>query len=124
LEISEKTKFWGFVSDKKKFELLARAHILVNPSRHEGWGLVNIEANSVGTPVVGYNVGGLKDSVKDGVTGKLVERGNYRGLAENALKLVRDKEIYDKYQKNCIKWAAKFTWEKARKQSLELIESL
>lgn len=124
LGIREKIKFWGFVSDKKKFELLARAHILVNPSQHEGWGLVNIEANLVGTPVVGYKVGGLTDSVKDGSTGLLVEKGNYRQLAESALKLVRDKEKYSRFQKNCIKWASKFTWEKAREQSLELIESL
>lgn len=124
LGIEEKLKIWGFVTDAKKFELLARAHVLINPSVHEGWGLVNIEANSVGTPVVGYNVHGLKDSIRHEKTGLLVPKGNYRMLAEEVLKLVRDKEQYTRFQKNAIKWSKKFTWEKATRESLELIESL
>lgn len=122
--VSEKLKYWGFVSEAKKFELLARAHILINPSIHEGWGLVNIEANSVGTPVVGYNVHGTRDSVLNGKTGLLVDKGDYRSLAEDTLKLVRDKAKYERFQKNAIKWSRKFTWEKATEKSLELIESL
>src|SRR5258708_25107910 len=51
LGLTDKITFWGFVDEKKKFELLAKAHILLNPSIREGWGLVNIEANSAGTPV-------------------------------------------------------------------------
>ena len=56
---------------KEKYDLLARAHILINPSIREGWGLVVIEAASVKTPTVGYNVPGLKDSIKDNETGLL-----------------------------------------------------
>ncbi|OGM60566.1 hypothetical protein A3A75_03515 [Candidatus Woesebacteria bacterium RIFCSPLOWO2_01_FULL_39_10] len=124
LGIEMKLKVWGFVSEKKKFELLARAHILINPSVHEGWSLVNIEANSVGTPVIGYNVHGLRDSVINAKTGILVNKGVYRSLAETAVKLVRNKGTYEKFQKNCKKWATKFTWEKAVKESLGLVESL
>ena len=122
--IENNFKYWGFVSDKKKFELLARAHILVNPSVHEGWGLVNIEANSVGIPVVGYNVHGLRDSVRNNETGILVEPRDFRSLAENVLKLVNDKERYLKFQKKAKAWSTKFSWEKSTKESLELIESL
>ncbi len=124
LGLSKKLKYWGWVGEKKKFELLAKASVLVNPSYHEGWGLVNIEANSVGTPVVGYKVHGLKDSVKDGKTGILVEKGDYKNLAQEILALVNDKEKYEKIRQNAIKWSKKFTWEKAVKKSLELIESL
>ncbi|MFH1827546.1 MAG: glycosyltransferase family 4 protein, partial [bacterium] len=60
--IIDRVKFWDYVDNKKKFELLARAHVLVNPSAREGWGLVNIEANSVGTPVISYKSVGLIDS--------------------------------------------------------------
>ena len=122
--IIEKLKIWGYVTDSKKFDLLARAQLLINPSYHEGWGLVNIEANSVGTPVVGYNVHGLKDSVVNNKTGILVGKGEHKALAENALKLVGNKIEYQSIQKNCRKWASKFNWKKATKESLELIESL
>ena len=124
LGISEKVKFWGYVTDRKKFELLALAHILINPSVHEGWSLVNIEANSVGTPVIGYNVHGLRDSVKPEKTGILVQKGNFHAIAEESLKLMREKERYERLQNNAKKWSKKFTWEKARRESLELIESL
>lgn len=124
LGLEKKLKYWGFVSEETKFRLLAKAHVLINPSIHEGWGLVNIEANSVGTPVVGYNVHGMRDSVKNNKTGILVKRGDFRSLAESVLKLVNDKESYREFQERCKKWASKFSWEKARKESLELIERL
>ncbi|MCH7641537.1 glycosyltransferase family 4 protein, partial [Patescibacteria group bacterium] len=122
LGIVEKLKYWGYITDIEKFELLARAHVLINPSVHEGWGLVNIEANAVSTPVVGYNVHGMRDSVKSNYNGILVKQGDYRNLAENAIKLINDAKKYRRYRKNCKKWTAKFSWRKATNQSLSLIE--
>jgi len=124
LKLGEKIVFWGFVSQRKKFELLAKAHLLINPSVREGWGLVNIEANAMGTPVVGYKVAGVKDSVRDGKTGLLVEHGDFRALAESALKLVRNKALYKKLQSNCKDWASKFDWKESIRKSLKLIESI
>lgn len=124
LGIMGNLKFWGFVSDTKKFELLSRSHILINTSIHEGWGLVNIEANSCGIPVIGYDVKGIRDSVKNKVTGILVPKGDIRNMAEQALKIVRSKEVFGNYQKECRKWASKFSWQKATAESLQLIESL
>jgi glycosyltransferase involved in cell wall biosynthesis len=124
LAIEKSFKYWGFVDDREKFEFFARAHVLVNPSAHEGWGLVNIEANSVGTPIVGYDVAGMRDSVKNGTTGLLCKYGDYRSLAKNAIKLVGDHKRYKEFQDSGLKWARKFKWEKATKESLKLIESL
>ena len=124
LGIYNKLKIWGYVSDKKKFELLARAHILINPSVHEGWGLVNIEANSLGIPVVGYNVHGIRDSVKNGKTGVLVVKGDFRQLAKEALSLVNDKRRYERFSQEAKKWSKNFSWEKTVNQSLKLIESI
>lgn len=118
------TKFFGYVSDVRKFDLLARAHILVNTSYREGWGLVNIEAAAVGTPVLGYSVVGVKDSVKDGKTGMLSKKGDFRSVAYNAINLMRDKVLYKKLQENSIKWSKNFSWDRSRRESLELIESI
>jgi len=121
LGIVNKVKFWGFVDQEKKFELLARAHVLINPSVHEGWGLVNIEANCVGTPVVAYNSAGLTDSVKDGQSGIVVKRNIPKELTKNVLKVLNDINLYEKLQKGSIAWSKKFEWQKSRKLSLELI---
>lgn len=124
LDIDRKVQFWGFVSDEKKFELLSRAHVLINPSIREGWGFVVIEAASVGTPTVAYNVPGLRDSIVDGKTGILCSKNTIEDLSENVLKLLGDKKIYERMCKNAIFWSKNFSWQKASKQSIKLIESL
>lgn len=122
LKITNKVKFWGFVSVTQKFILLARAHLLINPSVREGWGLVNIEANSVSTPVVGYNVPGTKDSVQHGQTGILSPLGQVDLLATNAIDLMEDKKRYAKIAARGKKWSEQFSWDKFTKQSLSLLK--
>lgn len=56
--------FLGRVSHQQKFELMGRAHALVATSVREGWGLVVSEAAAMGTLAFGYDVAGLRDSVK------------------------------------------------------------
>jgi glycosyltransferase involved in cell wall biosynthesis len=68
---SPNVRFFGRVSNQLKYELMARAHVLAVTSVREGWGLVVDEAASVGTPSIGYDVDGLRDSVA-ATTGTLV----------------------------------------------------
>ena len=53
----------GSVGQREKFETLGAADALLCTSRREGWGLVVSEAAAVGTPTIGYDVAGLRDSV-------------------------------------------------------------
>lgn len=123
LGIEKIVKFWGFINEREKYSLLSRTHILINPSIREGWGLVVIEAASVGTPTVGYNVAGLKDSVIDGKTGFLCDP-NPQSCAQKVTNLLENKETYDFMSNNCINWSKKFSWDKASKQSLNLLERI
>lgn len=122
--IFDQLTFWGYVSDSRKFNLLARAHIMINPSIREGWGLVNIEANSVGTPVVGYNVPGTKDSVLDGKTGYLCSLGDTQVVAAKVAELLEKEDDYKRFQKASLIWSNEFSWDKAGNKSLRLISSL
>ncbi|OGH06541.1 MAG: hypothetical protein A2W22_05260 [Candidatus Levybacteria bacterium RBG_16_35_11] len=122
--ISPKVRFLGKVSEKKKIELLRKAHILLHASVKEGWGLVVIEAASQATPSVVYNVSGLKDSVKNGKTGMVLRENSAKEMANAALELFLNKKRYKEFQNNCLKWADSLTWEKATKQSLDLINNV
>jgi len=121
--IEQAIKFFGFVSEREKYDLLSRAHILMNPSFREGWGLVVIEAASVGTPTIAYDVAGLRDSVQDGKTG-LLSLPDPQNCVEKIRYLFQNEKLYCLLQKNCIKWSKKFSWEKSSRQSLNLVEKL
>jgi glycosyltransferase involved in cell wall biosynthesis len=60
-KMNEYIRFLGYVDEKMKFEEMARSWVLLVPSSREGWGMIVPEANSVGTPAIGYNVAGLCD---------------------------------------------------------------
>ena len=123
LGIEKVTFFFGFVSEKEKYDLLSRAHILINPSVREGWGLVVIEAASVGTPTVAYNVAGLRDSVVNGKTGLLCD-SNPKALTDKIQYLLNNKKLYQYLSVNCLKRSKEFSWEKSVKQSLKLLETI
>ncbi len=123
LNIEKKTKFYGFVGEEKKFNLLAEAHIMINTSVREGWGLVVTEGAYVGTPTVGYNVVGLRDSIVDNKTGILCDP-NPEACAQQILDLLNDSIKYKDLQINCKAWSKKFSWEKSSQESLSLIEKI
>ena len=124
LKLGKSIKFWGFVSQEKKFELLARSHILGNPSVREGWGLVNIEVNSMSTPVIAYKSAGLVDSVKDDISGILCPQNNPQCLAENILTLFSDLQRFQQLQQGALKWSQKFSWDKSNSLSLKLVQEI
>jgi glycosyltransferase involved in cell wall biosynthesis len=71
----------GPVSRDEIAAALVTAHALVVPSRREGLGLVAIEGLSTGTPVIASAVGGLIETVEDGVDGILVPPDDVAALA-------------------------------------------
>ena len=74
LELGDAVTFHGHVSELEKHQLLARAWVHAMPSLKEGWGLVVVESGVHGTPTVAFRgAGGPSDSIRDGVTGILVD---------------------------------------------------
>ncbi|HKO27060.1 MAG TPA: glycosyltransferase [Solirubrobacteraceae bacterium] len=79
------TEFLGHVPTEHLPGLLARARALLFAGV-EDFGIVPVEAQAAGLPVVAYGVGGVRDSVIDGRTGVLYEEGSVDGLCEAILK--------------------------------------
>jgi glycosyltransferase involved in cell wall biosynthesis len=115
--------FIGRVNENKKKELMQKAWIFVNPSFKEGWGIVNIEANYFGTPVIGSNVSGIKDSIQNKKTGLLFEYGNSHELAEKIKIMITDNKLLEQFSKNARLWAKKFNWDKKAKEYLNLLRT-
>ncbi len=81
--------FAGRVSEEEKHRLLCSAWLLLHPALIEGWGIVITEAAIRGTPAIGFNVPGLRDSVVNGRTGLLVKNAGQFASAWASLALDR-----------------------------------
>lgn len=115
--------YFGFVSQEKKFSLLKKSWMLIHPSKKEGWGLNVIEAASQGTPTLGYDVEGLRDSVLNGKTGILVAPNHTEQLSSSVLSLITDKKKYTHLSKNAVQWSKQFNWRKSTRESWELLSA-
>ena len=118
--LPEDATLLGRVPRDELYARMATAHCLLMPSVREGWGMVVVEANSVGTPAVGYDVGGIRDSIRNGRTGLLASAGDPVGLATAALSLVTDESSYEAIRAAAIDWAYSFSWEKTADRLMEL----
>jgi len=124
LSLEDSVEFPGFVTVENKLERMRKAHVGVLPSIREGWGLTNIECNAVGTTVVAADSPGLRDSVKDGVTGLLYPYGNIEALSTKLLMVLSDTPYRQKLEQEALKWAAQFDWDLAAKEFEKLILEL
>ncbi|ALI37568.1 Glycogen synthase [Candidatus Nitrosocosmicus oleophilus] len=103
--------FFGHIDDKQKYELIARSHLVLMPATREGWGLVVIESNAMGTPVIAYKVPGLVDSVQNGINGLLVEKNTPDELASMAVSLLKDPIKLLTLSRSSLDYAKNFNWD-------------
>ncbi|PCJ51759.1 MAG: N-acetyl-alpha-D-glucosaminyl L-malate synthase BshA [Planctomycetota bacterium] len=79
-------------------DVLPCADILLLPSDRESFGLVALEALGSGIPVVGYNVGGLPEVVKNGENGYLVDVGDISAMADSIISLLKDHQKLSEFR--------------------------
>lgn len=124
LDLAQSVTFSGFMSWDDLVDTLHRAHVFLNPSPKEGWGLTVIEANQCGLPVVASDRPGLRDSLRDGETGFLVPYGDDRAFADKALRLLREPDLFAQQSAAARAWAATFSWQRCCDQSLDLFQKI
>lgn len=83
-------------------KLIREARFSIYPSEwYENCPFSVMESQMYGTPVLGADIGGIPELISVGKTGELFESGNAEDLKEKILKLWEDKELTEKYSKNC-----------------------
>lgn len=111
--------FHGRVSEARKRELLAAAHVHLFTSHREGWGLTVTEAAAMGTPTVGYDVPGVRDSVRD--RRLLAPVGDDAALADRALSLLSTPSRYDEIRHEAWCYARTLSWDRTADAFMELV---
>lgn len=92
--LEEIVTFLGRLNDDELKTEYKNASVFLFPSLHEGYGMVLIEAMSYGLPVVAFDNSAMPYTVKDGYNGLLAENMNSNDLAEKAVSLIKNKELY------------------------------
>jgi glycosyltransferase involved in cell wall biosynthesis len=101
-------KFTGFVSEEVKAEKLRSAWLIINTSPKEGWGIVVMEAQASGTPAIVFDSPGLREAVKDSISGFVVPFGDIASLAEKAYEIITKDDLRKRLSEGARKWAEKF----------------
>ncbi len=117
LDLTSRVRFLGFISEEEKLALLRRAWGVALASPKEGWGLTNVEAAACGTPVVASNSPGIRESVRDGVTGFLVPHGDTVAMADAFGRLAASRAVVEAMGADARRFAETFTWERAATQT-------
>lgn len=121
---AEAINMLGRVSDAERQKLMRDASIILVTSIKEGWGLIVTEANSQGTPAIAYNVTGLRDSVKDGMTGRLVKSGDERALGQSIYELVDDAATYQKLRTAALADSKQYTFDNSYDDFMSAVNTL
>jgi glycosyltransferase involved in cell wall biosynthesis len=89
--VADAVRFTGFVSEERKWQILAASDLYVSTSLHEGFGIVFLEAMENGLPVVCYDRGGQADFVSHEV-GQLLPLGEAKPFRDEILILAASPE--------------------------------
>lgn len=106
LGIEDKVIFFGNSNEIDKILLLTDLFLL--PSETESFGLAALEAMACKVPVISSNSGGLPEVNFEGVSGYLSDVGNIEEMAQNALKILKDDAVLNKFKENAFSVAKQF----------------
>lgn len=111
LGISSAVRFVSPLPAAELAELYRAADVVCVPSYSESFGLVAVEAQACGTPVIAAAVGGLVTAVKDGVSGLLVGNHDPAAWASAIERLINDSRLRSQLAAGALAHASKFSWQ-------------
>jgi glycogen synthase len=119
--LSGNFKFLGNLKDNVLPAIYNCADVFVLPSIQEGQGIVLLEAQASGKPVVAFDIGGVKETLQNKETGLLVNQGDVDALADTLLKLLTDKTLREKMGSNGRKFVSEnYTWDICAQKMLKV----
>ncbi len=131
LALQKNIIFLKAVPNYKLPDIYRNADVFVIPSiinengETEGLGTVALEAMACGLPVIGTNVGGIPDIIKDRVTGLLVEEKNFEAIVDSIIEIMENKPLRDDMSKNAYELIQKrFSWDIISKRFFKLYEKV
>jgi D-inositol-3-phosphate glycosyltransferase len=120
LGIADVVRFVPPVVQSELADWYAAATLVCVPSYNESFGLVAVEAQATGTPVVAAAVGGLTTVVRDGSSGFLVEGHDPADYAAVMARIVDQPQLRAQLSHGAVAQAAEFTWDVTAERTVEV----
>lgn len=117
--LEKRVELVGRVYGERKSNLLSSCLFVCMPSRFESFGIVAIEASACNKPVIGTEIPGLCDSIRDGETGILVKPNNTKELSEAMLTLIDNTTLRKELGQAGREWARNFSPEETARMTEE-----
>jgi D-inositol-3-phosphate glycosyltransferase len=111
LGVAERVMLFPPQPQARLADFYSAAEVQLVPSRSESFGLVALEAQACGIPVVASDVGGLRYVVDDGVTGYLVSGHDPGDHADRVLTLLRDRDAMRRMGEAGVEHSMRFSWD-------------
>jgi D-inositol-3-phosphate glycosyltransferase len=124
LGIQDRVEFVGPVAHHELPYFYSAASACLMPSYSESFGLVALEAQACGCPVIASNVAGLASVVRDGVTGFLVEGDDSEPYASALGRLLDDRALAAEMGRKGTLLAQRFTWQRTAGRLLAAFDRL
>ena len=122
--LKNKVRFLKSASQEQLINEYNKAKIVVHASKYETFGLIALEANACGVPVVSINQGPLKEIIENGQNGYIAESFEDENLILFCKNIISDSEYQSKTQINCLNTAKQYDWKNTVKQLKEIYQEL
>jgi glycosyltransferase involved in cell wall biosynthesis len=120
LGLQEHVAFRFNLTEQEKRKLIGESRVVVMPSSVEGFGIVVLEANACGVPVVASS-GVPEGAVQDGVNGLRYQFGDINQLSGAILKLLEDPDLHSRLSSNALKSVEHFRWSRVGPQFEQVV---
>ncbi|HJR97487.1 MAG TPA: D-inositol-3-phosphate glycosyltransferase [Actinomycetota bacterium] len=124
LGVSERVMLFPPQPQSKLVDFYIAADVVLVPSRSESFGLVALEAQACGTPVIASAVGGLPYVVVDGRSGFLVDGHDPADHADRLLQILREPRLQSALGEQGARQALRFTWEATTDEMVSVYDEL
>jgi D-inositol-3-phosphate glycosyltransferase len=124
LKLDDVIKFLDPVSREKLPDLYRSSDLVCVPSYSESFGLVALEAQACGTPVVASAVGGLRTAVADGISGVLVDGHNPKAWSSVIARLLMEPQRRILLSMGAVEHASHFGWDVTARRTLDVYDRL
>ena len=124
LKLDDVIKFLEPIGREKLPDLYRSSDLVCVPSYSESFGLVALEAQACGTPVVASAVGGLRTAVADGISGVLVDGHNSRAWSSVIARLLMEPQRRILLSMGAVEHASHFGWDRTARGTLDVYDRL